>query len=177
VSDLPPTDLPRKKRGCFAALSRLVGLLLLGAIAIWFVLPIGARNGLMPGTARQTVENADHFEIISLDPYRTHEGNNRFHGYLIRGRNELHDANARKQLLNALYNSLGHGVPGIMCFNPRHAIHAVLDGHTVDLLICFECQQVEGFVDGHRTDALVGFGAKTEFERIFREAGLPAAME
>ena len=176
MSEAQTADVP-KKRGCLVRLARLAGLFLVGAIAIWFVLPFGARSGLLPGTAREIVENADYFEIISLDPYRTHEGKDRFHGYVIRGRAELRDPDMRKRLLSALYSSLGHGMPGILCFDPRHAIHAVRNGHSVDLLVCFQCEQVEGFVDDKRTDALVGPGAERAFETIFQATGLPTAAQ
>ena len=153
-----------------------MGLLLVGAIAVWLVLPIAARRALLPGTARDVVENAESFEIISVDPDRTHSGNDRFRGFLIRGRTELRDEIAKKRLMGALYTSLGHGMPAL-CFDPRYAIHAVRAGHSVDLLICFQCGQVEGFVDDKRTDALVGDGAEGEFEAVFQAAGLPAAAK
>jgi hypothetical protein len=33
-----------------------------------------------------------------------------------------------------------------LCFAPRHAIHAVGDGVTVDLIICFQCQNYRMYI-------------------------------
>ena len=65
-----------------------------------------------------------------------------FHGYLILGQAQVRSAETRTNLLDALYKVMGKGDP-YACFNPRHGIRAVRNKKTVDLVICFECQQID----------------------------------
>jgi hypothetical protein len=34
------------------------------------------------------------------------------------------------------------------CFNPRHGVHLVANGHAYDFVVCFECGGAEVFKDG-----------------------------
>ena len=63
-----------------------------------------------------------------------------------------------------------------MCFNPRHGIH-VVRGETVhDLVICFECLQVEVFENGQPAKGfLVSDSPQSVFEDALRAANVPLA--
>jgi hypothetical protein len=66
----------------------------------------------------------------------------KFHDYIILGKTSVSKREDRDRLLAALYGAIGNGEMEA-CYNPRHAIHAELGGKSVDLVICFECLQIE----------------------------------
>jgi hypothetical protein len=68
-----------------------------------------------------------------------------FHGYLIRGRAEVTDANERRALVRALARGARDATPNTMgaCFNPRHALRIEQGSYAADFVICFECLQVQ----------------------------------
>lgn len=102
--------------------------------------------GLLPGDARAVLEQAEHFEILSLQPYPPRSDRpapaflpERFHDYRVLGRASV-PVGARWRLLEALYAGVGESPSlGAGCWEPRHGIHAVRGDRTVDLLICFKC--------------------------------------
>ena len=113
------------------------------ALALW-----RSRNQL-PAAAITILTRADHFELLSLDPRlgdRTDE--NTFHGYRVLARVPISDANGRQKLVSALREGMRESSGTIAaCFNPRHGIHALYKGKQADLVICFECLQVQLFGD------------------------------
>lgn len=88
----------------------------------------------------------------------------------------LKDHAAQMKLLHAMYGSLGMGNPK-SCFLPRHGIHAVRNGQTVDILICFECAQAYSYSSFGKKGVSTGDGAQSVFEQIFAEAGLPKTAD
>lgn len=62
------------------------------------------------------------------------------------------------------------------CFNPRHGLRAVHAGHTVDLVICFECLTLEVFADGaHVQWGDLARTQEAEFSALYEAAGLAIA--
>ena len=59
------------------------------------------------------------------------------------------------------------------CFNPRHGIEATYEGKTVELVICFECLSISGWVDGERFSVLTTGGPAGEFNRMLEAKGVP----
>jgi len=62
------------------------------------------------------------------------------------------------------------------CFEPRLAIRATQNGHTVDVIICFHCMYIEVVYDeklipGYTTTA----SAEKIFDDVLRDAGIPLA--
>ncbi len=79
------------------------------------------------------------------DPDAPDAGDGRLRGYPIRARYAL-DAAARAELTAALLTSVAggddaSGAPA--CFDPHHAVHVELPDGALDLIICFECVQLE----------------------------------
>jgi hypothetical protein len=167
---------PRKKSRWRTRLLWLACLLGVGAIVVWYALPTGSRRALLPGDTQSILEHADHFELLSLEPSLHVTGDDHFQGYVVRGRAVLKDHAVQMKLLHAMYGSLGHGVPA-SCFDPRHGIHAVHNGQTVDILICFECAQVYSYSSFGTKSVSTGDGARPVFEQVFAEAALPKAAD
>lgn len=97
-----------------------------------------------------------------------------FHGYMVLGQTQVTAANTRKRLLDALYDVVGAGVPN-MCFNPRHGIRAIRGNKTVDLVICFECKQVEIYDEGGKRATTVAGSPLPVFDKVLTKAKVPLA--
>lgn len=87
----------------------------------------------------------DRVVLYSLDPKTWEQKNlpeeSKFHGYAIRGSAEILDPAERSRL----FTSLGEGIRNVrfvaMCFDPHHGLRIVQGDKTIDLVLCFGCQQ------------------------------------
>jgi hypothetical protein len=132
----------------------------------------------VPEAADRALAKADGVELYSLDPdpRQTKDGGG-FHGWKVLGKMEVKEAAARKELLGALRRSADENEVGpAMCFNPRHGLRLTAGGKTVDLVICFECFQVQVY---EGTDKAKGFlitaDPQPAFDRALTAAGVPLA--
>lgn len=119
-------------------------------VLICAILPLALRfsSNHLPSTAIEILQHADHFELLSLDPrLQSSPENDSFHGYRVLRRVTISDATARKKLISALRQGMRENSGIAACFNPRHGIHAENNGRQADLVICFECLQVQLFGD------------------------------
>ncbi len=124
--------------------------------------------------------NASKLEVISLDPTKNRsdednapifreakkeETEKGFHGWHELGRTVIDDAKSRdriKSSISAWITVVQYG-EGALCFEPRHAIRVVHEGVTVDLVICFHCNNFQMFVtldqstqkEAEKTEALL----------------------
>jgi len=105
---------------------------------------------------------------------------NRFHDYPILGQTEIKDPKRKSELLSALYGSASrnrNGLPG--CFEPRHGIIANRGTNWVELVICFECEQVAEYTDAGNSWSLMTKkeSKKTRdlFNQTLQEAAVPLA--
>jgi hypothetical protein len=159
-------DRLRKWRRRLAIVSAL-GLLAIVAIYIF--------RGI-PRVAATAMRNADSFELLSLDPERGRDDAD-FHRFKVLGRTMVTDPATRKRLYSALQSGARWNLPfPAMCFNPRHGIRVTAGGRTVDLVICFECSQVQVWQGGsHLTTFIVGQSPESVFDQALRDTGLPLA--
>ena len=144
-------------------------------------------KGLLPGDARDILEHADQFEILSLRPRGTWIENDTtqylpglFHGHRILGRAAV-PPERRRRLVEALYAGVNESPSlGAGCWEPRHGIRARRGDRTVELQICFKCIAVRA--TGLRvpeTDKLVRRKRPTTrspnpvFDAELRRLGLP----
>jgi hypothetical protein len=79
----------------------------------------------------------------------------RFHDYPVLGKVEITERNQLHEIVKAIKKGL---VPPILkilgenaCFIPRHGIRVIDSGHTIDLILCFECKNIEVYLDGRRS--------------------------
>ena len=105
--------------------------------------------------ARAILANPDLIELYSLDPNLLLEPEEkpkeRFHGWEVLGKTVIKGAETRKAVLAAA-GTIKPGY-GVRCFEPRHGIRATAGGKTVDLVICFHCDQVQVYFDKDNEDA------------------------
>jgi hypothetical protein len=133
-----------------------------------------------PLEEQQILEKGEEFVLYSLHPNPRELDPEElktkpvFHGYLILGQTRITTAKTRMDLLNALYADLGKGDPAY-CFNPRHGIRAVRGNKTIDLVICFECQQIEIYDERGKGGTLIAHSPQPVFDRILTQASVPLA--
>jgi hypothetical protein len=134
----------------------------------------------IPEPVERLFDKAETFELYSLDPDepRTDKDGkpaavkDGFHGWKVLGKTEVKGAAERKRLADALrLGAEDNFGMAAACFIPRHGIRLTGDGKTVDLVICFQCLQVEVFVNG---DSKKGFLTTDEPQKAF-DAVLKAA--
>jgi hypothetical protein len=129
----------------------------------------------IPEAVQTILKKADAIEVYSLDPWQSkYEPKDDFHGWCVLGHTPLKDSDARKALVAALVKGVEDkkGVAGD-CFNPRHGIRATYDGKTVDLVICFECMKVQGYLDKSTVFFFINKRPEETFERVLKAAKVP----
>lgn len=100
-------------------------------------------------------------------------GEDDFAGYPVLGKIELTSQTERNRLIAALQGAVvfPDGMPN-KCFWPRHAILAVENGKTFEIVICFQCRQYmlngEGF-------PLISRRPESMFNDYLKKAGIPIA--
>ena len=112
----------------------------------------------LPPALKRVLNDADEFVLFSLDPTPDfeHKSKNTFKRYPVIGQTRIKASSTRRRLTEELDNAIraGDGLtisngvvflsgPFASCFNPRHGIRAKRSSETVELLICFECEQVQ----------------------------------
>lgn len=138
----------------------------------------------LPAQVANILDTADQFVLLSLFPNQPSDQspppsmpwNELFHDYPILGKAEVRDKVERARLIQELNKSIQDSDGSqATCFMPRHGIHAALGDQTVDLVICFECQQVYAYSSSH-PDAPDVFpitqSARPTFDEQVRASGL-----
>jgi hypothetical protein len=133
----------------------------------------------IPDKAKSILDKASEFELYSLEPVEEGDKDKAIYGWKVLGKTTVKDIESRTVLLSGLEKSVAAGGRGPACFDPRHAIRAVHEGKTTDLLICFECSRVFVYLDGKKVvSRVLGPGADQEmFDKILRDAGVPLAKK
>lgn len=130
-------------------------------------------NKLTP-LAVSILNKATVFELYSLDfEVRDEKAPAGFHGFKVLGKVSITDAEVREKLLSALQDGIAKSDGmGVFCFDPRHGIRAKFEDLTAELVICFECHQIEVFTNGKRTVFTTGDPQKI-FDEVLKKAGIP----
>ena len=125
-----------------------------------------------PAAAVTVLEQADQLELLSLHPrFETHPTGKTFHGYRILSRTRIKDAKTRQKLIASLLQGMRENQGTIAaCFNPRHGIHATHKGKRADLVICFECLQVQLFGDT-TGEFLISRSPQPVFDGVLQSGG------
>jgi hypothetical protein len=131
--------------------------------------------------ARAILDQSEKLVLVSIEPdplareakTKTKES---FHKYPVLGQTEIKDAKRKGELLSALYGAV-YEYQGRLyaCFVPRHGIIAVAGTNRVELIICFECQRVEEFVNSNESSCLIRDSPREIFNRTLTEAGVTVA--
>lgn len=150
----------------------LISLLLFGTTA---------NAAPFPKELKKALENAEEFELISLQPHvgPPVESSTNFRGWAVLGRTMITNPVTRGKLIKAFVRSAEKNrYGGSSCFAPRHAIRLVYQGKPWDITICFECENVYVYVNGERSRSMLfhvtDFAAPL-FNEVLRATNIPLA--
>jgi hypothetical protein len=145
-----------------------LGILLVAQPAL-----IPARGDEIPPEARDILETAEEFQLLSLDPDKDSERDG-FHGYKVLGMTRIKAGAPRAELVRALKKGAAEeeGFEAI-CFQPRHGLRVIRQGKTADFLICFECLNVAVFMGDKGDSFRTTKSPKPVFDKALKDAGIP----
>lgn len=132
----------------------------------------------LPSMAGRALENPSDFELLSIDPDRNNKVKGAgFRDWAILGKTQIDDRRTREKLVSAFEDGVGKSDGSVaLCFNPRHGMRFVHNGSTYEFLICFECSQVQWYIDGERQeDILIADSPKPVFDSVLKRFDLPLA--
>jgi hypothetical protein len=134
--------------------------------------------GSLPAKVTEVLGHADQFEILAIEPYggppNTAAGQTVFHSYPVLGRAVVTDPAVRERIVSIIDGGVSTTATQSKCFNPRHAVHAVRGGQTVDMLICYECSSIEVY-DGGDATILATNNVQAELDKEFAALGVKVA--
>jgi hypothetical protein len=138
-----------------------------------------SRPGSVPAAAWQCLREPQEMVLYSIhteeDPASVPAGAQFFHGYRILGQVSISTASDRQRVAEAIRLAVLSHFDQTSCFDPRHALR-VSDGHnSYDLLISYECGNLEIFA-GDELVAETGMGSSPRaLDSILRAANVPLA--
>lgn len=151
-------------------------------LAIVFLAPLTVLPGCskpIPDDAGLAIENATEFELFSLDPFPKKRADRKrnFRRWSVLGSTVIKDQETRERLIAEFKTAVAdHRGGAAKCFNPRHGIRTVHDGSTHEFVVCFECFQVQWYVDGVETSGfLISDSPQASFDSILENAKIPLA--
>lgn len=146
---------------------------------------LSPQSASLPAEVENLLTNADEFTLFSInpDPDFNHQSTNTFQGHAILGQLDVKSVGTRTKLIAALDTGIaqeakiqaGGAYWSVACFNPRHGIHASKGDKSVELLICFECAQIQiHSSDGKDWYFCLPIGEQPGiFNDVLKEAGVP----
>lgn len=145
-------------------------------LSLALMLALAAPLLALPAETRKMLDKAESIEFFSLNPspIDSKAKDQGFRGYKPLGSVKLEKKAERERLLKALYKGIDDSDGSVAgCFIPRHGIKAVVDGKTVELVICFQCHSMTVYVDGKRSSVLTDGGPAATFNKILTDAKVP----
>ena len=121
------------------------------------------RPNVFPEYAATLLRSADTLEVLSLRPVPASKDDPKaFHEWPVLGTVLVEGAD-REALVETVIKSVAPPDTAVaLCFDPRHGIHAITENGTVDLVICFECNQVRVYYSaGGEESYIPDFGLYT----------------
>lgn len=151
----------------------LRSILAFAALSLAVTMPLQAEEKGLPEAALAILDKAEQLEVWSLDPVERGAKDD-FHGWKVLGKTSVKNADTGKPLMSALKKGIADS-DGIAaaCFNPRHGVRAIVDGKTVDLVICFECFSLQVFEGDKKHSVLTTRSPQASFDQVLRDAKVP----
>jgi hypothetical protein len=109
--------------------------------------------------------------LYSLEPYKQSEKEEKFQGYAVIGKTEIHNQSFKQFLKQAFINDLTDSNSKTDCFNPRHGIRISDKKETLDLVISFECGNFLSFFGNQKGAGNIFGKSKVLFEQTLTDAG------
>ena len=142
----------------------------------------------LPAELQDALKNADNFTLYSIkpEPDFQHTSTNTFEDHVILGQVDVKSKDTRTKLIAALKDGIDEQnkrvPPGVIwlpdCFNPRHGIRATKGNETVELLICFECEQIQGSSNQGKSWSFITTRTPAPiFNGVLKKAHVPLAED
>ena len=98
-----------------------------------------------------------------------------FHGWPILGKRTIFRPLDQPELLRALANEvIPTGLVNLCGCAPHHGVRIQRGNHRLDLVICYSCWNIEGYIDGKRTGLVPNTGfSEDQLNACFTSLGLP----
>ena len=121
------------------------------------------------------LEGSQQLVLYSLNPLPSPPDDKlAFHGHAVLGQTPVTGLEPRSELLHSLYEGIRRSSDAVpACFNPRHGIRAVVGSQAVDLVICFQCMQIEVYEGGVKRLITTTRTPQPQFDRALKDAGVP----
>jgi hypothetical protein len=136
----------------------------------------------LPDEIESILEEAETFELLSIDPElvalkEKPADAEAFHGYHVLGSTKITDKKTQHNLIAAVDRSMAKSLgSGFKCFFPRHGIRAIHNGQTVDLLLCFQCGNMEIHLNDNRLPTeYIARGEQSVFDDVLTQANITLA--
>jgi hypothetical protein len=123
----------------------------------------------------EMIRDAETIDVLSLLPHEKTETADGFHGFSVLGNARVADDVTRSHLIADLIAGLLEPVSAAACFLPRHGVRAASERGVIDLVICFECNQVRVFPKGWTTT--ISRRPHAALARVLQEAQVPLSEE
>jgi hypothetical protein len=153
-----------------------------------------AKSNQLPSAAAKLLDRADRVEVLSVDPAMRDrpqmvkpdgtpvpppppDTREDFHGFSVLGKTTVNGLLARRNVVSAVKRGIADSDGSVAaCFLPRHGVRATVDGKTVDLVICFQCNSIRVYVDGEQAGTvLTAETSRDALDKVLTAAGVPLA--
>jgi hypothetical protein len=137
----------------------------------------------IPPPIATALDNAEIYELLSIDPDQTNAGPTTspaslFHGYSILGSTTVTDAAVRTKVTKAFLDAVieRHSNFTTCLFWPRHGLRLTTGDSSVDMVICFQCGEVRSFDDDQALPTFrIQKPAESVLDDVLRAAGVRLA--
>jgi hypothetical protein len=161
--------------------SRVLVVLVLAAVTV--AIALFAVRYMTIGTPIPGLKSAERLVLYSIDgtrsDFRPDEGSklaevvDTYGGCPILGKVEVTNKNDRDKLVAKLQEAVARpDGPAANCFWPRHAILAVENGQTLEIVICFQCRQ---YMLNGKGFPLISRRASATFNDYLKRNNIPIA--
>ncbi len=137
-----------------------------------------ANKYALPRAVDRALAKPGRVELLSLSPgsQSTNSGE-AFHGWRILGRTLVADHSVKAHVLAALRRGIGESDGSMsLCFEPRHGLRFTSGKTVVDLVICFECRQIQSYLNGgEKPTASTSTSPEELLDRVLVDAKIPLA--
>ena len=132
----------------------------------------------VPIAVWRCLHQAQQMTLYSIHPQESESalvGSQLFHGYRILGQVPVSAPADQKRVAQAVQHAVLVAFDSAACFNPRQGVR-VSDGRdTYDLVICFECGEMEIFAGEERVGNTGMGGSPDALNSILTAGGVPLA--
>jgi hypothetical protein len=132
------------------------------------------RNDPLPATFQRILAQADRAVLFSLEPQTPPNApGTRLHNFEILGQTTLDPVEthvAASEFESATNKS---SADFYQCFDPRHALRIVSNGHTYDFLLCYSCHSLEVYQDDKMVTGANAEGSPVLLNELLRKHHIP----